>query len=230
MAEMRHRLGRVHDARGAREAILDAAEKVFAEHGFDGTRVDVIAAASSYNKGLLFRYFGSKLDLYAAVIRRADEQTRILQEQSIAPLLDRAAVLDADSLQDLFQTYLKAYFDYLLAHPPIARIYVWEMAEGWKTYAQIVSERDFDEVHHLKPLLRRLQSAGLVRPDLDPFFQLITAEMYSLAYLACLPLAQLFSPGEDFTSAEAMARAREYNAKFVSQGLVIDPANEGGGQ
>ena len=114
MAEMKHRLGRVHDARGAREAILDAAEKVFAEHGFDGTRVDVIAAASSYNKGLLFRYFGSKLDLYAAVIRRADEQTRILQEQSIAPLLDRAAALDADSLRDLLQTYLKAYFDYLL--------------------------------------------------------------------------------------------------------------------
>lgn len=230
MAEMRHRLGRVHDARGAREAILDAAEKVFAEHGFDGTRVDVIAAASSYNKGLLFRYFGSKLDLYAAVIRRADEQTRILQEQSIAPLLDRAAALDADSLRDLLQTYLKAYFDYLLAHPRIARIYLWEIAEGWKTYAQIVSERDFDEVHHLKPLLSRLQSAGLVRSDLDPYFQMIAAEMYSLAYLACLPLARLFSPEEDFTSPNALMRARDYNAKFVSQGLIINPTHEGGGQ
>lgn len=230
MAEMRHRPGRVHDAKGAREAILDAAEKVFAEHGFNGTRVDVIAAASSYNKGLLFRYFGSKLDLYAAVIRRADEQTRTLQEQSIAPLLDRAAALDAGSLQDYLQTYLKAYFEYLLEHPLIARIYLWEMAEGWKTYAQIVSERDFDEVHHLKPLLRRLQSIGLVRSEPDPIFQLITAEAYSLAYLACLPLARLFSPDEDFTSPNAVTRAREYNAAFVSQGLIIDPTKEGGGQ
>ncbi len=221
-------MGRVHDAKGAREAILDAAEKVFAEHGFDGTRVDVIAAASSYNKGLLFRYFGSKLDLYAAVIRRADKQTRILQEQAIAPLLNLDAALDADSLRDILQTYLRAYFDYLLAHPLIARIYLWEMAEGWKTYAQIVSERDFDEVHHLKPLLNRLQSAGLVRPDLDPIFQLITAEAYSLAYLACLPLAGLFSPGEDFTSPGAVARAREYYAEFVGRGLVIDPTNDGG--
>ncbi len=230
MAETRHRLGRIHDARGAREAILDAAEKVFAEHGFDGTRVDAIAASSSYNKGLLFRYFGSKLDLYAAVIRRADEQTRVLQEQSIAPLLDHAAVLDAVSLRHLLQTYLKAYFDYLLAHPLIARIYLWEMAEGWKTYAQIVSERDFDEVLHLKPLLSSLQSAGLVRPDLDPFFQLITAEVYTLAYLACLPLARLFLPGEDFTSPDALARAREYNAQFVSRGLVIDPTQKEGGR
>ncbi len=220
----------MHDARGAREAILDAAEKVFAEHGYDGARVDVVAAASSYNKGLIFRYFGSKLDLYAAVIRRADEQTRLLQEQSIAPLLDRAAALDAGSLRDLLQTYLKAYFDYLLAHPQIARIYLWEMAEGWKTYAQIVSERDFDEVHHLKPLLSRLQSAGLVRPDVDPFFQLITAEAYSLVYLACLPLAGLFSPDEDLNSPDALRRAREYQAEFVSQGLIVDPAKKEGGR
>ncbi len=230
MTETRQRSGRIHNAKGARDAILDAAEKVFAEHGFDGTRVDVIAAESSYNKGLIFRYFGSKLDLYAAVIRRADEQTRILQEQSIAPLLDRAAALDADSLRDLLQTYLQAYFDYLLAHPRIARIYLWEMAEGWKTYAQIVSERDFEEVHHLKPLLNRLQSAGLVRSDLDPLFQLITAEVYSLSYLACLPLARLFSPDEDFISPNAITRARDYNAKFVSQGLIIDPTNGGGNQ
>jgi TetR/AcrR family transcriptional regulator len=230
MVETRHTQGRVHDAKGAREAILDAAEKVFAEHGFDGTRVDIIAAASTYNKSLLFRYFGNKLDLYAAVIRRADEQTRTLQEQSITPLLDRAAALNADSLRDLLQTYLKAYFDYLLAHPLIARIYLWEMAEGWKTYAQIVSERDFDEVNHLKPLLSRLQSAGLVRSDPDPLFQLITAEMVSLAYLACLPLARLFSPGEDFTSPEAMRRAREYNANFISQGLIIVQTNERGDQ
>ncbi len=151
MTETRNGSGRIHDARGAQEAILDAAEKVFAEHGFSGTRVDAIAAESSYNKGLLFRYFGSKLDLYAAVIRRADEQTRVLQEQSLAPLLDCITTLDADNLRDLLQTYLKAYFDYLLANPRIARIYLWEMAEGWKTYAKIVSERDFDEVLHLKP-------------------------------------------------------------------------------
>ncbi len=227
MTETRQRSGRIHDAQGAREAILDAAEKVFAEHGFDGTRVDVIAAESSYNKGLLFRYFGSKLDLYAAVIRRADEQTRLLQEQSLAPLLDRAAGLDAERLRDLLRTYLQAYFDYLLAHPRIARIYLWEMAEGWKTYARIVSERDFEEVHHLKPLLNRLQNAGLVRPDLDAFFQLITTEVYCLSYLACLPLAGLFSPDEDFTSPKAISRARDFNAAFISQGLILDPSNEG---
>ena len=43
MSEPGSRRGRVHDAEGTRMAILDAAEEVFAEHGFDGARVDAIA-------------------------------------------------------------------------------------------------------------------------------------------------------------------------------------------
>ena len=65
------RRGRVHDAEGARRAILNAAEEVFAQHGFDGARIDAIAAAAGYNKSLIFQYFGDKLNLYAEVIKRA---------------------------------------------------------------------------------------------------------------------------------------------------------------
>src|SRR5258708_3118266 len=65
------RRGRIHDAKGAREAILNAAEMVFAEHGFDGARIDAIAEESGYNKSLLFQYFGDKLGLYAEGIKRA---------------------------------------------------------------------------------------------------------------------------------------------------------------
>ena len=76
MPEPGSRRGRTHDAEGAREAILNAAEDVFAEHGFDGARIDAIAAAAGYNKSLIFQYYGDKLALYAEVIRRADDQTQ----------------------------------------------------------------------------------------------------------------------------------------------------------
>jgi TetR/AcrR family transcriptional regulator len=71
MPDLPSKRGRTHDAEGAREAILNAAEKVFAEHGFDAARIDAIAQESGNNKSLLFQYFGDKLALYAAVIRRA---------------------------------------------------------------------------------------------------------------------------------------------------------------
>ncbi len=76
--------GRVHDAEGTREAILDAAEEIFAENGFDGARIDAIAAKSGYNKSLIFHYFGDKLGLYAEVLRRADVETRELQARVLS--------------------------------------------------------------------------------------------------------------------------------------------------
>src|SRR2546426_766171 len=70
MSDPELRRGRTHDAEGAREAILTAAEAVFAEHGFDGARIDAIAKSSGYNSSLLFHYFGDKLGLYAEVVKR----------------------------------------------------------------------------------------------------------------------------------------------------------------
>src|SRR6266849_5989322 len=92
MSEPGSRRGRVHDAEGTREAILNAAEVVFAEHGFDGARIDAIAAQAGYNKSLIFQYFGDKLGLYAAVIGRADKDISELEARVLAPLLEDATV------------------------------------------------------------------------------------------------------------------------------------------
>ncbi len=61
---------RERDAEVAREAILEAAEEVFAREGFDGARIDTIAAEAGYNKSLLFHYFGDKEGLYRAIVKK----------------------------------------------------------------------------------------------------------------------------------------------------------------
>ena len=43
--------------------ILKAAEKLFAEKGFDGARVDDIAGNAGVNKALIYYYFKSKRDI-----------------------------------------------------------------------------------------------------------------------------------------------------------------------
>lgn len=43
--------------------ILEAAEKLFAEKGFDGARVDDIAEKAGVNKALIYYYFKSKRDI-----------------------------------------------------------------------------------------------------------------------------------------------------------------------
>ncbi|MGA6167490.1 TetR family transcriptional regulator [Amycolatopsis magusensis] len=58
------------DAAATRQALLDAAEVLFAERGFDRTTVREIARQADTNQALLFRYFGSKDALFEAVVAR----------------------------------------------------------------------------------------------------------------------------------------------------------------
>ena len=51
----------------ARARILDAAEELFAHHGYDATPTAKVAAAAGVPKGLLFYHFARKIDLLTAL-------------------------------------------------------------------------------------------------------------------------------------------------------------------
>lgn len=208
----------------SREAILAAAESVFAEHGFDGARVDVIAQASGYDKKLIFRYFGDKLGLYAAVLKRADQESNTLLARVFAPLLaDETLALQALQFRSFLESMLYTLFDYLLEHPRFVRIMTWEMAEGWQTYAQIASQFPNEDLDQFERLFHKARSAGLLRSDYLPAIQLSTITQLCLTYLASLPLYKTLLPGEDLSSREGLERAREYIVAFVVAGMMADP-------
>src|SRR3546814_1414382 len=66
------------DAAATRARILHAATEEFADKGYDGARVDEIAKQSDVNKNSLYHYFGSKEQLFVAVLR-SEEHTSELQ-------------------------------------------------------------------------------------------------------------------------------------------------------
>src|SRR6266567_3009441 len=134
---------RERDAEVARQAILDAAEEIFAENGFDGARIDAIAAASGYNKSLIFHYFDDKLGLYTAVLKRIDQQGNELQAIMLAPSLENETILhDAREFRAFLEGMVGLSFDFLQSHPNILRILSWEAAEQWKTFLQIITRLD----------------------------------------------------------------------------------------
>src|SRR5262249_32659246 len=135
----RERRGR--NAQRARAVILAAAEAIFAEQGFDGARSDAIAKASGYNISLLFQYFGDKLGLYTEVLKRADRELHGLQARVLSPLVeDESLASQAEGFSAFLATVVHITFDYLVEHPRFLRILTWEMAEGWHTYTQIVTQ------------------------------------------------------------------------------------------
>ncbi len=64
-------MGRIAGVTAAetRERLLRAAADVFAERGYDGTRVADIAAAAGVSNGAMYAHFASKADLLAGALR-----------------------------------------------------------------------------------------------------------------------------------------------------------------
>ena len=218
MSESRKRQGEK-----TREVILAAAEAVFAEHGYDGARVDAIADISGFNKTLIFRYFGDKLGLYAQVLRRLDRQASELQAQLLGPLLaDETIVSDAHRFRVFLTAALGAFFDYMVAHPRVMRMMIWEHAEGWQTYAKIASLFEMEGLEQLEALFSRAQKAGLLRSDFDPLVLFVLAEQICWFFPTSLPFYQMVLPARDFSSPAALARARELIVTFLVAGIVVD--------
>lgn len=82
-----------------REEILEAAQRVFARHGYEGATVTRLEADTSLSRGAIFSYFESKDALFVAVVMRSsDRLVEIWLERGFRALLDAIAHEDPDWL------------------------------------------------------------------------------------------------------------------------------------
>jgi AcrR family transcriptional regulator len=65
---LRHRRPRRRDAAATRDALLAAGTELFAERGYDGVPVSVIAEKAGVNKAMINYHFGGKRGLYLAIV------------------------------------------------------------------------------------------------------------------------------------------------------------------
>jgi TetR/AcrR family transcriptional regulator len=235
------RRGRVHDAEGAREALLDAAEEIFAQHGFDGARIDAIAAAAAYNKSLIFHYFDDKFGLYHAVVRRMKEQIEreiatVLQsygnDEAVAEPTEYAETLrvfdeavarltkNADTFRAFLEMVVRVGFDFLLAHPNFLRILTWEGAEGWGTFTAIATQFEVEGLKRVREYIEEARDNGLIRPDIDTTMFFAIALGLGQSYLTSLPRYRLIFNDENLATPEALTHAREQIVDFVVHGTM----------
>ncbi|MDQ7095085.1 TetR/AcrR family transcriptional regulator [Desulfosporosinus sp. PR] len=207
---------KVRDSQKTRVAILDAAETVFAQSGFAGARIEVIAKTSGYNIGLIFRYFGDKLGLYTEVLKRSDlEISGVLSGIFTPLLLDETVASDDHQFRTLLETIIRTFFDYLLAHPHLVRILTWEMADGWQMFAKIAGQFPSENSEQFEAFFQKTWRAGLLRSDYAPKIQFSLVMQICHVYLAYLPLNQMLLSGE-----ESLVKAREYLVNFIIAGIM----------
>ncbi len=93
--------------------ILDAAEAVFAERGFEAASLREIARRAGLQQPGLYNHFASKRDLYAAVLDRALQPMADAMREHARSARSRA---DVERLPAVMT-------DLLLEHPPISALF-----------------------------------------------------------------------------------------------------------
>ena len=98
-----------------RQHILEAAEKVFADRGFEVAKVQEISSLAGLSMGTIYAIFPSKADLFRAI---AEERG-----QELAGLVREATARDA-APADALSALIALYIDYFLAHPDFLRMHL----------------------------------------------------------------------------------------------------------
>ncbi|HUY32899.1 MAG TPA: TetR/AcrR family transcriptional regulator [Pirellulales bacterium] len=102
------------------EEILDAATKLFAEHGYADTDTQLLAEKLQVGKGTLYRYFKSKRDLFLAAVDRGMRRLCEHIDNSIAEI---------DDPPERIAQVVRLYLGFFAEHPELAELLIQERAQ-----------------------------------------------------------------------------------------------------
>lgn len=147
--------------RDTRERILAVATGEFARHGATGTRVERIAAEARVNVRMIYHYFGSKDDLFLAVLERAYASIREAERA-----LDLEHTEPADGMEKL----IRFSWNYYFAHPEFTALLNSENLQQGRhvTRSQGLAAMHSPLLESLRALLARGERQGVFRAGVDP--------------------------------------------------------------
>jgi AcrR family transcriptional regulator len=144
-----------------RQLIFEAAERVFAEQGFDGAKMQDVAAEAGLSLGTLYAIFAGKAELFQAIHESRGRQ-----------LIEHARA-EAGRFEDVTEQLLqglRAYVEFLLDHPHFLRIHLDDgrvLAIGRSSQPIETEEGAGTEVDFVAESMHRAMSEGALYDD-DP--------------------------------------------------------------
>lgn len=105
----------------SRELILEAAERLFAARGFDSTSLSDVGREAGLSRATPGYFFGSKADLYRAVLEHCFEEVRQAARDGRA-----RAIASGQSAEVILAGAVSDYFDFIASRPNFVRLMQWE--------------------------------------------------------------------------------------------------------
>ena len=144
-----------------RARIVKAAIDEFASRGFKGASMDAIASRTHTTRAMINYYFGSKEQVYLAVLEHVYSEIR--QAEGLLDL-DHLAPVDA------IRRIVEFTFNYYLDHEGFVRLVVAENQAKGRHLKKSKAMRSLNRtiIDTLGRVIERGQRDGRFRPDLDP--------------------------------------------------------------
>ena len=203
-----------HSSAATLERILDAARDAFAEHGFDGARLDSIAKAAGVTKQLVYHYFKTKEALYGVVLDRVSDEVLAILDSP-----DYDSQPPADAVRSLIGRIIQAYVErpYIGGMTVDQDLHKGEHISRRSKY--MPSVRSFVTAR-VAPMLERGAAEGVFRPGVDArLFYWSLFALASAVFTQSWALSQ--SAGIDFTGAEGIALWRDHVTDFALRAIMV---------
>jgi AcrR family transcriptional regulator len=197
-----------HSSAVTLERILVTARDAFAEHGFDGARLDSIARSAGVTKQLVYHYFKTKDELYGVVLDKVSDEVLSMLD---SPDYDRLPPEDA--VCAMIDRIIQAYVErpYIVGMTVDQDLHKGEHISRRSKY--MPSVRAF-VANRIEPLLERGAREGIFRRDIDPrLFYWSVFALASSAFTQNWAMSQ--SSGIDFSSDEGIAMWRGHVIDFA---------------
>ncbi len=208
------RIGRPRQDRGirSRAAILDAAERLFAGSGVDGTRIEAIAAEAGVNKALLYYYFKSKDALYEAVL---ENHAREFYQRAVAVLNSK------EKASNVVLAYVGMSFDFIAARPHFPALIQRLSMSGGRPFEHLARKYSAPLAERLTEVIERGIHTGEFR-RVDPEHTVVSLAALTRFYFAVAPIVRAVT-GSDPYEADNVRRRRHEVLEFVRYGLFRNP-------
>ncbi len=184
-----------------------AAAEEFASGGLFGARVDQIARRAETNERMLYYYFGSKEQLFTAVL-----------EHAFSALTEAERVLDLDGVAPVEAVTRLAHFvwDYYRDHPELLRLINNENLHEARYLHKSTRIREMMSpiVAKLGNVLMRGQKAGLFRRDVDPLRFYVTLSGLGY-YIVSNRFTLAATLGRDFSETDERAEMVRMNTEVL---------------
>lgn len=171
-----------------RDAIIDAAEKVFFRKGIEIATMDEVAETAELSKGTLYLYFKSKQDLYLAVTKRGLDILTEMSKQEVKK--HDKGIEKIHALGKTYHEFSKKYPDYFQA------MVYFDMSiseiDLKDSNAEACQKQGEEALMVCVEALKKGIDDGSIRSDIDPLKVAVILWGHSLGILRLISIKQKY--------------------------------------